>query len=227
MAIKIYDINSVHDIQGNEYLITPLKIRYMHDFMEKFETVHTAKNNEASIDILLECALISMSQFAPGVFNDIEELSLAFDIKTLYKIIEYSADIKVAKNDEKQSSIKSAEGSTWATMDIARLESEVFLTGIWKNFEELENSISMPELLAILSTKRELDYEAKKFNAALQGVDLDEQTGKSNAWEDLKARVFSKGQTKDSNDILSLQGQNAQTAGFGIGLGLDYEKIDS
>jgi len=99
------------------------------------------------------------------------------------------------------------------------------LSGIWKNFDELESSISMPELLLIISTKRELDYDAKKFNAALQGVNLDEQTGQRNAWEDLKARVFSKGQTSDSNDILSLQGQNAQTAGFGIGLGLEYESI--
>jgi hypothetical protein len=39
----------------------------------------------------------------------------------------------------------------------------------------------------------------------------------------MKARVFSKGATSDSNDVLSLQGQNAKKAGFGIGMGLDYE----
>ena len=42
-------------------------------------------------------------------------------------------------------------------------------------------------------------------------------------WEDLKARVFSGGATNDSNDILSLQGQNAKRLGFGIGMGLEYE----
>ncbi len=44
-------------------------------------------------------------------------------------------------------------------------------------------------------------------------------------WEDMKARVFSGGQTSDSNDVLSLQGVNAQKAGFGIGMGLDYEDL--
>ena len=44
-------------------------------------------------------------------------------------------------------------------------------------------------------------------------------------WEDLKARVFSRGQTKDSNDVLSLQGPKAKKSGFGIGMGLDYEDM--
>ena len=60
--------------------------------------------------------------------------------------------------------------------------------------------------------------------AAIQGVDLDKQSGSERGqkeWEDMKARVFSKGKAKDGNDILALQGQNARSAGFGIGMGLD------
>jgi hypothetical protein len=57
----------------------------------------------------------------------------------------------------------------------------------------------------------------------MQGVDLDKNSGKGNEWEDMKARVFSKGAAKDGNDILALQGANAERAGFGIGMGLDYE----
>jgi hypothetical protein len=60
----------------------------------------------------------------------------------------------------------------------------------------------------------------------MQGVDLDKSSGKQNAWEEMKARVFSGGQASDSKDIVALQGINAQKAGFGIGMGLDYEKID-
>jgi hypothetical protein len=41
----------------------------------------------------------------------------------------------------------------------------------------------------------------------------------------MKARVFSRGATNDSKDILALQGQNAKKAGFGIGMGLDYEDL--
>ena len=85
----------------------------------------------------------------------------------------------------------------------------------------------MPELLATLSSKRDLDYQEKKFLAAIQGVDLDKQSGKnnSNAWEEMKARVFSGGQASDANDIVSFQGIKAQQAGFGVGAGLGYEDL--
>lgn len=84
--------------------------------------------------------------------------------------------------------------------------------------------MSMKEIVNTLQVKRELDYQDKKFDAAIQGVDLDKNNKSSgNEWEDLKARAFSKGMAKDGADILSLQGINAVQAGFGIGLGLDYE----
>jgi hypothetical protein len=84
----------------------------------------------------------------------------------------------------------------------------------------------MQELTATLKIKRELDYSDKKFTAAMQGVDLDKNSGSGNEWEDMKARVFSKGKTTDGKDILALQGMNAEKAGFGIGMGLDYEVFD-
>jgi hypothetical protein len=68
--------------------------------------------------------------------------------------------------------------------------------------------------------------QKKKFLAAMQGVDLDKQSGKQDEWEAMKARVYSKGVTQNPNDILALQGQNAANKGFGIGMGLTYEKID-
>ncbi len=42
----------------------------------------------------------------------------------------------------------------------------------------------------------------------------------------MKARVFSGGAAANAKDIVALQGISAQKAGFGIGMGLDYEKID-
>jgi hypothetical protein len=80
--------------------------------------------------------------------------------------------------------------------------------------------------MVTLSISRELNYDEKKFLAAMQGVDLDKNTQKSNAWEEMKARVFSKGKAQNSKDIVALQGYSAQKAGFGIGMGLDYQKID-
>lgn len=90
----------------------------------------------------------------------------------------------------------------------------------------MENNLSMPELTATLNAKRESDWQERKFLAAIQGVDLDEanttKETKGNAWQDLKARVFSGGATTDSSDVVSLQGVNARQAGFGIGSGLEY-----
>lgn len=90
----------------------------------------------------------------------------------------------------------------------------------------------MPEITSILIAKREQEYEERKFLAAMQGVDLDANAKSSDGkergqkeWEDLKARVFSRGKTSDSNDVLSLQGSTAAKAGIGIGMGLDYASV--
>ena len=102
----------------------------------------------------------------------------------------------------------------------------VFLIGIWKDYDQLESSMSMQELTATLKIKRELDYSDKKFSAAMQGVDLDAGSGSQKEWEDMKARVFSKGQATDGNDILAYQGATASKAGFGVGMGIDYEVVE-
>lgn len=98
------------------------------------------------------------------------------------------------------------------------------LIGKWRNFEELENDLTMPELQEILEAKIDYDDNQRRFFAAIQGVDLGEQEKSEgvSSFEDIKARVFSGGQAKDANDILSLQGINAAQAGFGIGMGLEY-----
>jgi len=101
--------------------------------------------------------------------------------------------------------------------------SEVFLLGNWKDYQELEDNLSMPEITAILVAKRKDDTEHRKFLAALQGVDLDGASDDAQQiWEDKKAKFFSGGQAESANDILSLQGQAAAQAGFGIGNGLEY-----
>lgn len=81
----------------------------------------------------------------------------------------------------------------------------------------------MPELVSILVAKREKDHEERKFLAAIQGIDLDSNNeNPQKKWEDLKARAFSGGKVKDSNDIVSLSGIEAKQKGFGIGRGLEY-----
>jgi len=227
MATRIYETAIIKLIDGTLIEISPLKIKYLRQFMDAFEFVKTAKDDDEAIFFLSECARVCMQQYYPSI-KTISELEDNVDLKTIYKIIDVAAGVKIQKESNQEVKEQAISGGAdWSGLDLVKLEAEVFLTGIWKNYEEMEASISMPELTSIIETKRELDYNEKKFFAAIQGVDLDKQTGKSdqNAWEKMKAKVFSKGKTSNPNDIISLQGAAAKKAGFGIGMGLSYEDL--
>ena len=230
MPTKIYDINEIELIDGTIVEISPLKIKHLKQFMTRFEDIKATKNDDESIEVLVDCVRIAMKQFYPSIktINDVED---SIDLPTIYKIIEFCAGIKMKNNEKVNPDLvnNTQEKDGWDSLDLAKLEAEVFVIGVWKNFEELESSLCMSELIAILESTRELDYNEKKFLAAMQGVDLDEASNKgkqqADPWEAMKARVASNGATSDPNDILSYQGQRAAKAGFGIGMGLDYEKL--
>ena len=224
MATEVYNKGNIYLIDGTELEIIPLKIKYLREFMVEFEGMKDASDDNEAIEVLSKCVGICMKQYCPEIADTVED---NLDLPTIYKVIDIAAGIKINKKSEEPVKEQAkTSGSTWDDLDLAKLEAEVFILGIWKDYQELEESLSMPELMVTLSSKRELDYEEKKFLAAIQGVDLDGATNSDKGqkeWEDMKARVFSGGATSDSNDVLSLQGQNAKKAGFGIGMGLDYE----
>jgi hypothetical protein len=226
MATRVYDKKQFSLVDGTVISASPLKIKYLREFLDEFETIKKATTDDESISVLVNCALISMQQYAPHI-KTVDELEDNLDLPTIYEVIDIAAGIKI--NEKSEDTVKSQavdSGASWDTLDLAKLEAEAFLIGIWKDYEELEQSLSMAELTATIKIKRELDYSDKKFAAAMQGVDLDKNSGNQNAWEDMKARVFSKGTATDGNDILALQGRNAEMAGFGIGMGLDYESYE-
>ena len=230
MATYIYKTDTIELIDGQKITIYPLKIKYLREFMDAYQLIKNAKDDIESISYLSECARIAMQQYLPDKIKTIEDLEDNFDLPTIYKILKIGGGIGVDQSSKE--SVKSQalseknEATGWDDLDLAKLEAEIFLLGIWKDYQELEENLSMPELMATLSSIRELDHQEKKFLAAIQGIDLDAESGQDRGqkeWEDMKARVFSKGATNDSNDVLALQGQNARKAGFGIGMGLDYE----
>lgn len=227
MATTVYDPGKVSLVDGREIEMPPLKIKYLRQFMDAFELVKTANNDEEAVIFLSNCAAIAMKQYCPEI-STITELEDAMDLPGIYKVLDAAAGIKIS--EESKDTVKDQAkdgGSSWEKLDLAKLESEIFLLGIWKDYEQLELSLSIPELMLTLESKRELDYQEKKFLAAIQGVDLDKGNSKAegNKWEEMKARVFSGGKAKDGNDVLALQGVNAQKAGFGIGMGLGYEDL--
>jgi hypothetical protein len=226
MATEIYETGTTTLVDGTEISLTPLKIKYLREFMKEFENVKLAKDDAEAISALAQCARVCMKQFYPSI-KTIEELEDNLNLPAIYRVLDIAAGIKIDGDDEEEPVKDQAvdSGSTWDTLDLATLEAEVFLLGIWKDFEELESSISMPELTSILNVKRDLDYQEKKFMAGIQGVDLDKESGSQDLWEQKKAKFFSGGATSDSNDVVALQGANAAQAGFGIGMGLGYEKL--
>ena len=123
---------------------------------------------------------------------------------------------------------KSTGGSSsgWSELDLAALEAQVFLIGKWKNFEELEDNLSMPELIQLLKGISKKEEENKKFLASLQGINLGEEASVED--EDREHPTFEEIQMRAQginglqNDIIGLRGQAAAAKGFGINQGLGY-----
>lgn len=78
--------------------------------------------------------------------------------------------------------------------------------GKWINYDELESTLCVEELIVTVNAIREKESRDRKFSAALQGIDLDEDEA--------------------VNDITDLKGLAAAQEGFGIGMGLGYMEID-
>lgn len=224
MATKIYETTTITLVDGSKAELSPLKLKYLRKFMDQFEHLKAAEDDYEAIEQLSLCASIAMQQYRPDI-ETLEEFEDLVDLERIYTILDISAGIKINPDKEQEVKEQAEEsGSTWQDLDLAKIESEVFLLGIWKDYSELEMSMSMPEILSTLGSKRELDFEEKKFMASIQGIDLDGgKEEKVDPWEAMKARVFSGGQTNNPNDIIAYQGVTASKAGFGIGMGLDYE----
>lgn len=94
--------------------------------------------------------------------------------------------------------------------------------GNWKDYEELESNLSMPELIQTLKSMHKVEEQKRKFLAMLQGIDLDQGEKEGPTFDDIKRRAL--GITTSADDVVSLQGEFAEQAGFGIGAGLGYAK---
>ena len=94
----------------------------------------------------------------------------------------------------------------------------MFILGHWQDYEELENSLSMPELIATLNAMYKKEERSQKFMAAIQGVDLDKATGKDEkvtTLQEIHARV----QARLTGD---LEKAKAIEYGFTPEVGLGY-----
>lgn len=77
--------------------------------------------------------------------------------------------------------------------------------GIWKNYDELEENLSIDELLATINAHRKNEKDRQRFQAAIQGIELP---------------------SDEPMSIDDLSGTDAAIAGFGIGLGIGHSKME-
>lgn len=103
----------------------------------------------------------------------------------------------------------------------------MFLLGHWKDYDELENSLSMPELTATLKAMYSAESRKNKFMASLQGVSLDSSDSDDNSekqpstLKDIQARAMAR---------LSGDNEKASSAvkyGFTPDMGVAYDIIRS
>ncbi|QNN98305.1 hypothetical protein SEA_LILMARTIN_55 [Streptomyces phage LilMartin] len=76
------------------------------------------------------------------------------------------------------------------------------MLGIWKNFEEIEENLTLAELEKLLEVKRESDFADKKFAAALKGINLDDPAeGDAPTFEDIKRRAEAKAKGVSAEEL--------------------------
>ena len=81
----------------------------------------------------------------------------------------------------------------------------------------------MPELIQTFKAMQKTEDDKRRFLASIQGIDLNEnKEEEGTTFEDIQRRAL--GIEASGDDVVSLQGQFANQAGFGIGAGLGYSK---
>jgi hypothetical protein len=81
----------------------------------------------------------------------------------------------------------------------------------------------MPELIQTVKAMQKTEEEKRRFLASLQGISLDEEKNEdAPTFEDVKRKAL--GIKASGDDVVSLQGDFAREAGFGIGMGLGYSR---
>lgn len=91
----------------------------------------------------------------------------------------------------------------------------MMLLGIYKNIEELEESISLDELEAILTAHQEQQYTNRKFAAALKGINLDDEVKdeQEDRFEIIRARAEARLAGKSEQEL-----EKSEYEFFGIDL---------
>lgn len=95
MATQVYETSEITLLNGETISMRPLKISLLRKFMKKFDAISdVATDNDASMDVLIECVQIAMEQYKPELATDKEALEDILDLPSVYRVIEAASGIK-------------------------------------------------------------------------------------------------------------------------------------
>lgn len=97
------------------------------------------------------------------------------------------------------------------------MEAEVFLLGQWRNFAEMEENLSLPELEAILDASRKKEHARNRFAAALKGVNIDED-------EDSEESTFERVEIRGKARLAGVSADQLEFEELGFGLEPEEEE---
>lgn len=98
MATTVHEAHKIKLIDGTEITLRPLKISLLRKFMKKFEGIAAVvDDNEKSINLLMDCVLIAMEQYADGLNVDLTKLEDNIDLPTVYEIVEVASGIPISE----------------------------------------------------------------------------------------------------------------------------------
>ena len=79
----------------------PLKISLLRPFMKQFATLaEVAEDNDKSMDLLVDCVMIALKQYAPELAGDKKALEEIIDLPSVYKIVEAASGINLDEVSE-------------------------------------------------------------------------------------------------------------------------------
>ena len=94
MATQVYEETELTLMDGTVIKMRPLKIALLRDFMNRFgDIAKVAEDNDASMDVLIDCVTIAMKQYSP-TYTEKALVEENFDLPMVYKVIEAASGIK-------------------------------------------------------------------------------------------------------------------------------------
>ena len=77
----------------------------------------------------------------------------------------------------------------------------VRIPGSWKSLDDLEENVTMNELERMLTAARKIEHETRKFQAAMQGVKLDDNNSAKSRFEEIEERARARAQGKTVEEL--------------------------